>query len=554
MEGVAYTPSAASQQQAYILCADCGTAIPPNSANRCVNCLRNSVDISENIPKQAAISFCRNCDRWLSPPQAWLIAELESRELLAICLRKLKGLKEVRLVDAGFIWTEPHSKRLRVKLTVQKEVFSSTVLQQVFEVEYVIQYTQCPDCTRLAAKNTWRASVQVRQKVDHKRTFLYLEQLILKHGADKDTLSVAEKKDGLDFFYSNRQHAQKMCDFLTSVAPVRMKTSEQLISLDVQNASTNYKSTYSVEIIPICKDDLVCLPRKLANSLSNISQLCVCTRVGNAIHLTDPVTLGSADLSSSLYWRQPFMPLAAIQNTVEFVVLDIEPTQHPPITSNRGKFLLADAQVTPSSGGTNETFHVRTHLGAVLKPGDTVIGYYLGTSNFNDPHWEALDASRIPEVILVRKTFPQRRKKGGKSAKKRKWKLKSIAKQVGDENIGLGREKTEKEKKNGRGNFEQARAEADYEMFLRDLEEDPELRANVQLWKQEKKKRGGADGDGDDDGMETESVAETEATTDMSDDDEDFPKIRDDELLIEGMTNMKMDDIAEDAEEPEAQQ
>lgn len=122
MEGVAFTPSAASQQQAYILCADCGTPIPPNSANRCVNCLRNSVDITEGIPKQAAISFCRNCDRWLSPPQAWLIAELESRELLAICLRKMKGLKEVRLVDAGFIWTEPHSKRLRVKLTVQKEV------------------------------------------------------------------------------------------------------------------------------------------------------------------------------------------------------------------------------------------------------------------------------------------------------------------------------------------------------------------------------------------------------------------------------------------------
>lgn len=121
MDGIALSPSA-PQQQAYILCADCGTPIPPNTANRCVNCLRNSVDITESIPKQAGLSFCRNCDRWLSPPQAWLIAELESRELLAICLRRLKGLKEVRLVDAGFIWTEPHSKRVRVKLTVQKEV------------------------------------------------------------------------------------------------------------------------------------------------------------------------------------------------------------------------------------------------------------------------------------------------------------------------------------------------------------------------------------------------------------------------------------------------
>lgn len=88
----------------------------------CVNCLRNTVDITESVPKQATVNFCRNCERYLSPPQNWLPAELESRELLAICLRRLKGLKEVRLIDAGFIWTEPHSKRLRVKLTVQKEV------------------------------------------------------------------------------------------------------------------------------------------------------------------------------------------------------------------------------------------------------------------------------------------------------------------------------------------------------------------------------------------------------------------------------------------------
>ena len=47
---------------------------------------------------------------------------LESRELLALCLKKVKGLGKVKLVDAGFVWTEPHSKRIKVKLTVQKEV------------------------------------------------------------------------------------------------------------------------------------------------------------------------------------------------------------------------------------------------------------------------------------------------------------------------------------------------------------------------------------------------------------------------------------------------
>lgn len=85
----------------------------------------------------------------------------------------------------------------------------------------MVQGAQCQDCTRLAAKNTWRAMVQVRQKVDHKRTFLYLEQLILRHNADRDTLQVAEVKDGLNFFYASKQHALKMVDFLNGVAPVR---------------------------------------------------------------------------------------------------------------------------------------------------------------------------------------------------------------------------------------------------------------------------------------------------------------------------------------------
>lgn len=65
---------------------------------------------------------------------SWTIAEPESRELLAICLKKLKGLNKVRLIDAGFIWTEPHSKRLRVKLTIQKEVRDS-------------RQTRCLQCT-----------------------------------------------------------------------------------------------------------------------------------------------------------------------------------------------------------------------------------------------------------------------------------------------------------------------------------------------------------------------------------------------------------------------
>jgi nonsense-mediated mRNA decay protein 3 len=103
------------------------------------------------------------------------------------------------------------------------------VLEQVFEIEYLVQHGQCSDCAKLAAKNTWKALVQVRQKVPHKRTFLFLEQLILKHGAQKDTISVKEVKDGLDFFYSQRNHAIKMVEFLGGVTPVRWEAFDFLV-------------------------------------------------------------------------------------------------------------------------------------------------------------------------------------------------------------------------------------------------------------------------------------------------------------------------------------
>lgn len=45
------------------------------------------------------------------------------------------------------------------------QVFSNTILQQVFVVEFVVQNQMCPDCHRVMAKDTWNAVVQVRQKV-----------------------------------------------------------------------------------------------------------------------------------------------------------------------------------------------------------------------------------------------------------------------------------------------------------------------------------------------------------------------------------------------------
>merc|ERR1712000_371862 len=95
-----------------------------------------SMDIDDQ--PEATLHFCKDCDRWLMPPQTWIVALPESRELLALCLKKLRGLNKVRIVDASFVWTEPHSRRLRVKITIQDSVQDGVLLQQSFEVLYLL--------------------------------------------------------------------------------------------------------------------------------------------------------------------------------------------------------------------------------------------------------------------------------------------------------------------------------------------------------------------------------------------------------------------------------
>jgi len=64
--------------------------------------------------------------------------------------------------------------------------------------------------------------VQVRQRVDHKRTFLYLEQAILKHNAHRGCLSIETFRDGMDFYFPDRSKARSFIEFLESVTPMQV--------------------------------------------------------------------------------------------------------------------------------------------------------------------------------------------------------------------------------------------------------------------------------------------------------------------------------------------
>lgn len=266
----------------------------------------------------------------------------------------------------------------------------------------------------------------------------------------------------------------------------------------------------------------------------------------------DPATLQTAEISAPIYWRTPFDSLATVTELIEFTVLDIEPSG-----ATKGKWVAADAQVAlstafrssavreddglmdyESSSLANTIFHTRTHLGAILQPGDTALGYFLSNSNFNSDDFAALPSHRIPDVMLVKKSYPNRRKKN----KVRNWKLRSIAREAGEEGeTGAGRGVV------GRlGGRDERKVEEDYELFLRELEEDEEMRGAVNLYKAKSDQPGAGSGmaggktrrkthfDMDVDETPAPAAAEDAVPADgeIEDEDEpDFPEVKLDELL-----------------------
>ncbi|GMF65520.1 unnamed protein product [Phytophthora lilii] len=350
---------------------------------------------------------------------------------MALCLKSVAGLAKAKLIDAGFVWTEPHSKRVKLRLTLQREVANHAVIQNACVVTFVIHSVKCPDCTKQYHNNTWRALVQIRQKAEHKRTFLRLEQEILKHSAHQDAIGITAVKEGMDFYFGTKSAAERFIHFLSAHVPMRSKSSSKLISENVHNATANLQLTYSVELSPICKDDLLVLPRKVAQSCGNISDVTLCARTTSMVHLLDPVSGQKAELATDRYWKLPFLPLATSSDMVEFIVLDVEPVdprelRHvgPAPVAGRGrksKFVVADVEVARDSdfGVNDTTFQVRTHLGGVLAAGDTVKGYDLSSAIFGTSQTYSLK-EELPDIVLVRKVYPRENRKHHKGDHKLK--------------------------------------------------------------------------------------------------------------------------------------
>ena len=114
---------------------------------------------------------------------------------------------------------------------------------------------------------------------------------------------------------------------------------------------------------------------------------------------------------------------------------------------------MADVYICrPSEVGTNE-IHTRTHLGHLLKPGDTVMGYDLSNCNVNDDNFDKLNRDNLSDVVIVKKKYADKSVRN----RRRKFRLRHL-----DENA-----------------MDRTSVNRDYTDFLEDLEEDPDFRQNI---------------------------------------------------------------------------
>jgi nonsense-mediated mRNA decay protein 3 len=88
------------------------------------------------------------------------------------------------------------------------------------------------------------------------------------------------------------------------------------------------------------------------------------------------------------------------------------------------KHVIADVWLVKTSelGINDNNIHTKTHLGHLLRPGDSVMGFDLRDANVNNDDFDKLKTDTVPDVILVKKCFADTDKR----RRMRKWKLKRL--------------------------------------------------------------------------------------------------------------------------------
>jgi len=475
---------------------------------------------------------CRRCRRYEHTDTYYCHHEPESASLLSLCLKNIpalqnqnhlrgNGLSSIHLIDSMWIWTEPHCMRLKVRLTIRADVGESprcVTIQQRIPVELFVKFNQCPECNREFTNRTWQAVVQIRQKRPTsdgpRKGLIILEQSIAKNDTiRKHVLSMEVTRNGFDFYFLDLMHAQSFSSFLSRIAPMKVKSTQKLVSEDVKNNKAHVKHTIVCDMVSLCRDDLVICDKSAAKDGCGAGRLtgrlCIVNRMSSVVQLVDAAPTRNniqesfADLPASNYWKgeKYYRVVFSSHRLVRFIVLDVELYDESPNhgytdegddktlysgpKSGFSKYAIADCIVARECDfGTNdETFQCTTHLGNLITSGDIVLGYDLVSSVLpGADEWSIKNSFNstfeLPDVVLVKKVNDTS--------------LHSNNDEEGEETLDDSENKKEKSKSKKRERRQRRREKKDKDfeaaasrMGFKDGKEgeDP----NEQLWEQERK-------------------------------------------------------------------
>ena len=330
------------------------------------------------------------------------------------------------------VWTEPHSMRIRIRVTVRTEIQEVTIQQRVL-VEFHVRFKQCNDCNREFTNRTWHAVLQLRQKRndDAPRKGLVVLEMALARNPQvrKHVLKIDTSKQGFDFYFLNLSEAYQFASYISRVAPMRIKVAKKLVSTDVKSNTANLQHTVACDMVPLCRDDLVMVSKAAKGVLRG--RLCLVVKMSSMVHMLDAspkrasTMEGSHDeIASDAYYRaggeKTYKLLMSSRRMTKFVVLDVELCTDEqygdhsmyvgPHHSGVEKFALADVEVARECdfGQNDETFRCVTHLGNLLQPGDIVLGYDIASAVISGGDGIDIDhgfnnSFVMPDVVLVKK-------------------------------------------------------------------------------------------------------------------------------------------------------
>lgn len=317
---------------------------------------------------------------------------------------------------------------------------------------------------------------------------------MLKYGIHSKAIKITKRRDGLDFFFSTKSHSQKLLDFLMSAVPCKVKESKELISQDDHCNNYRYKYSWIVHIPGVNREDLIILPKKLCKQFGGVNNLNICYKVGKRLHFYDPINLQKFEMSSLQFFNYELdievIPFKG--NETKFLVNDIygdkEMAQTLNSTFSNIQTKFAHVEVSPLDSGS-KNYCTITHMGHILKHGDTVLGFNIESLNCSSDLNHLDNQKYLPDALVVRKFYDKKKKK------RRVWKLKrmkideedAIPEEPEDTETNNKKKKKKKVKKIEKNdNLEE---EKDFENFMDELEQNKFLRNKINLFVDEDKKK-----------------------------------------------------------------